>query len=71
MPEIDPWIAENYDALVSDPATHWSYESVADFADENDSAVLAAWARGKASAAGVKVTPVVAVVDEKSVRSEK
>lgn len=71
MPEIDSWIAENYDDLVADSATHWSYTSVAEFAEKNGSAQLAAWARGKASAAGENVAPVAAVIGEKSVRSEK
>jgi hypothetical protein len=58
MAELEKWVADNYEGLVADPATHWTFENVAEFADANDSASLAAWARSKAAEAGEDVTPV-------------
>jgi hypothetical protein len=71
MAEIDQWVADNYDAIVADECRNVTYDSLAEDADAKNSPDLAAWARGQAAKAGANVTPVAAVPDVKSVRSEE
>ena len=70
--EITKHAEENWDAIVADPDRDETYESVAQFGDENEAPDLAAWARERAAKGGQDVTPVEAEPDTaKSERSDK
>lgn len=68
MPEIEQWIAENYDAIVADESRAVSYDDVAEFAESHDSPELAGWARRRAAEAGKNTTPKSAKAEPKSKR---
>lgn len=71
MPEIEQWIADNYDGLVADVNRGVTYESLAVSADAKGSPELAAWARERAARAKKDVTPATAKPAGKSVRDNK
>ena len=60
IPEVDPSVAENYEALVADEARNLSYKKVADAAEAEGDPALAAWARKRAAGKGADVTPTKA-----------
>lgn len=57
---IEDHVAENYEALIADENRNLTYDGVAELADRQNDANLAAWARAKAAGQDVDVTPSVA-----------
>lgn len=68
---IDPWVEENYDSIVNDPARHETYDIIAENAASMGDANLAAWARERAAKAGEDVTPTDAEPASKESRDSK
>jgi hypothetical protein len=67
---IDPELAENYHAIVDNPADPRSWADIADMADRQASPGLAAYAREQAAAGGSNITPAAAVPSYKNTRSK-
>ncbi len=65
MADIDDWVKENYEALVSDGQR--TFEEIADWAEDH-SKDLAAWARQKAAESGEDVIPDEATPKPKQTR---
>jgi len=66
--DIPQHVADNYDALVADPDRNLSYDGVAERAENEGDATLAAWARQKAAGEGKDVTPTNATPDPEQAR---